>query len=179
MEIRLHKTVTLVIAATGQPALGLTINKPPLSRRQTATVRHHDTATDILDENGINTDGTQVILRPGTNEPFDYDDIVYGEVESNMEVYVVPNREGQVGGDAVKAPAAPSKEATAPTRVPAPPVSPFVKLLRNPMSRPGAGGNYTVRQPDGSFTQPDTLVHNLFEESAARQAGFTIEVPAP
>lgn len=65
-------------------------------------------------------------------------------------------------------------------------ISTYPKLLSDPTTRRGAGsehdkpdGDFTVLQPDGTFSKPDVTVNNPDEEARARAAGFTVEIPAP
>jgi len=159
MEIKPAKSVKLRIGATSvdNAPIPLTIAKQPLTRVQTATIRHHDSLVDLLDAHKLPTDGSQVILKPGTAEPFDWKDDIYSAVDHGTELLVVPNRPDQLGKDAVQAPHIPSKVAPALAR------PQFPKLLRD--STPAK--------------RDDVLVHNASEEADARSKGFTVEIPAP
>ena len=55
----------------------------------------------------------------------------------------------------------------------------FPKVLRGPASKPVKDAEYSVAQPDGTFTRPDVTVNNLDEEAKARAKGFSIDVPQP
>jgi hypothetical protein len=135
-------------------------NKPVVSRKQTAKIRHHETVVDIFKAVNIATDGSLVMLRPGTNGAFDYDDQPYDDVESDAELLVVPNRADQVGPGT----------ALAPLPVVAPPVVP-------PKATPATGFSKLLRDPRGG--RPDLMVHTAEEESSARADGYTQEIKPP
>jgi len=193
MDFKPHKTVTLVIGETTPPvppttpgpddpksaaapapastyqSRMLTLNKGPQPRSQSATIRHHDTAVDVMDAYGIPTDGSQVILKPGTNVPFEADEVLYDEVEDKSNLLVVTNVPGQVGEGAALAPVVPSK--VAPVRGPFPP--PADGGVVNQVGYP------KLLQDSSGKGRPDVLVHNQDEEVSSRRDGFTNEIPAP
>lgn len=72
-------------------------------------------------------------------------------------------------------PVGPSGEST----IPPVPIKGYPKLLHNPVSVRAVDATHTVEQADGLFSQPDRLVNTPGEETAARAAGFIIEVPPP
>lgn len=177
MLIQPAKSVTLVIGETSKPGTSpapISTSKSMLPRRQGATIRHYDTIISVLEKHSVYTDGSRVILRPGTNEAFEYEDDLYASVEDGLELFIVPNREGQVGWDAIKAPALRPRVVAVPVVAadePAP-------STLGPSASVGAD-EYPKTLRDSISDRPDRLVEHQTEEIVARHEGFTVEVPAP
>lgn len=158
------------------------VHKVPLQDR-TILVRHHDTVIDIFCRLSIPTDGSMVMLRPGTSLPFCMEDMPYdslqpldtlhpddptpqsrvgtgGVIHGGVTLSVVPNTNDEVGPDArVSA----SRPMVPLTHDPDEPKGPFkAKLLR-----------------DTHSNRPDILVNSVVEENKARADGYDVEIPAP
>lgn len=177
MKLKQEKIVTLKI---GIPDTAYVAGTKKVQRRtQTAVIQHHEFTVDILKKYGIPTDGSMVILMPGSKHPFDADDVPYEEIETNMELLVVPNDPAYVGREANPAPHLPSVIAriaeeshktavklgwATEVAVEGDPKSVYPKLLHD---------------PDPSLNKPDKLVHGPEEESEAIADGYTVEIPAP
>ena len=63
---------------------------------KTTSVKWHDTVIDILGRLSVPTDGSMVMLMPGTTIPFAMHDQPYSDLTANAVVAVVPNQPGQV-----------------------------------------------------------------------------------
>lgn len=119
----------------------------------TILVRHQDSVIDILARISRSTDGTLVMLKPGTSFPFQMEDRPYDILRSGVTVSVVPNEPREVGPDAIPSAAIPPD---------AEPKEPFIaKVMRD------------TRTP----ARPDITVNSAIAELVAVKDGY-VEVTA-
>jgi hypothetical protein len=70
---------------------------PKRLKTSTGVIKERDTVISVLSRLGLQTDGGVVLLRPGSNFPFQMDEQPYSEVCAGLVLSVVPNRPDQVG----------------------------------------------------------------------------------
>ena len=71
--------------------------KPDVKRSVPCAVNHHDTVVDVLKTLALPTDGSMLLLEPGTIVPFDLDALPYADLKEGGKYEIVPNRADQVG----------------------------------------------------------------------------------
>jgi hypothetical protein len=107
--ILLKKFVTLIVGerlmgnptypvVQGFPAMQLSVsNKLQGPGKQSYYLNHHDTVVDILKFVHRATDGSEVVLVPGTLAPFAMDDQPYDKVNDGDSLVILPNRAEHIG----------------------------------------------------------------------------------
>ncbi len=155
VRVKPHLAITILVGERNiaPPPQGVFQHRIPLQNR-TALIRHHETVVDLFKGLSIPTDGSMVMLVPGTSEPFDMMVCPYDDLRGGAVLSVVPNRPDQAGPSAQPSAALPL--------LPTPPVPYSAKLLR-----------------DTDSTRPDLLVRSAAEEAKAKADGYTVEIPAP
>lgn len=133
--------VTLQVGArtaAPTPGSGFVHRVRPVNK--TCTISWHETVFDILERLSEVSDGSLVMLRPGSPYPFQMWDEPYQALTTGTVLSVVPNSPDQVG---------PTAEASAPiAAVPAPP------KLRVPSAEPVAEVPVDPAEPAAAVTEP-------------------------
>lgn len=164
--IQPKKTVILLYGDRSTfAAQALTVGRPALPKRQAAYVHHHTDIVELLKFIGQPTDGSVVILRPGTIVPFGMDNQPYADVTDGCTLEVVPNRADHIGPFATEAEQIRAESAA--------------KSLVNLPPAPNTTSIYPKLLSDPKGGQPDVLVHTADAEKEARAKGLTSEIPAP
>ncbi len=93
-EIRPVKSVLLLIGQRYQFASNAMppVNKPPMQKKQSHLLHDHETVVDILKMHKEPTDGSVVMLKPGTDEPFEMDESPYDLADVDATLVIVPNK---------------------------------------------------------------------------------------
>ncbi len=76
-----------VLIAVGERGKGI---------KKSGEVRHYERTVDFLARYNLPSDGSQVLLKPGTKQAFDHLELPYVDVPNHATIEVVPNKADQV-----------------------------------------------------------------------------------
>lgn len=162
-EILARKAVILLIGPRNQPfptnvmlPVGV---KNAAPKKQSAFVNHHDTVVDLLKFGQQPTDGSMVVLQPGTLKAYAMDAQPYDDIENGDIVEIVPNRPDQIGPFLTD-----TQRVTAEAAAVA---------VQQPVVAPASGYPKVLGDPESN--RPEVTVGNREEEESARANGFTVE----
>lgn len=112
VEVQRAFNVRFLIGARAKPLPpGAPFTRPTQPLDRTQPVRWHDSTVDILERLSQPTDGTMVLLVPGSAFPFSMFTNPWYELREGATVYVVPNNSQQVGDAAEPTPGLPAAPA--------------------------------------------------------------------
>lgn len=121
VEIMPAYNVRFLVGPRAKPPVpGAPFTRPPQPIDKTQPIRWHDSTVDILGRLSLPTDGSMVLLVPGSALPFSMYTNPWYELRPEATVYIVPNNPQQVGEAVQPTPGLPAAPAEPKYGVPVP-----------------------------------------------------------